>query len=97
MKKELDAQERLFGGDARIIRKTITLFVLVGLSTFLIAIGAIYSGKLLDHHFGTTPWLMVAFGIIGVSLAMTLTLLFTMRSLRSIQSLLHKDSGKDIT
>ena len=85
----------LLGADSRVIRKTIFLFLQIGIFTFLIAIGAIYGGKLLDERFGTSPWLMVICGFIGIIVTMAITITITYRTLRSIREILNHPASKD--
>lgn len=38
----------------------------VGLTTFIIAFVTIWGGRRLDAQFGTSPWIMVGIGIVGL-------------------------------
>jgi F0F1-type ATP synthase assembly protein I len=81
--------KKLLGADSRVIRKIITLFLLIGILTFVIAIGAVYGGKLLNERFGTHPWLLIICGFLGILVAMIITVSITCRALRSIREILN--------
>ncbi len=81
--------KKLLGADSRVIRKIITLFLLIGILTFAIAIGAIYGGKLLDERLGTHPWLLIICGFLGILITMAVAISITCRFLRSIREILN--------
>ena len=47
----------------------LVMLLLIGIITFICAFGTLWGGKKLDAHFGTTPWIMIGMGIIGMVLS----------------------------
>lgn len=89
MNMKPQTNNRLLGADSRVIRKIVLLFLLIGVLTFVIAIGAIYSGKLLDERLGTHPWLLIICGFLGILITIVITISITWRFLRSIRETLN--------
>lgn len=90
MNKEPSLKNKFFGADSRVVRKTVFLFIQIGIFTFVIALGAIYGGKILDERLGTQPWLMILCGIIGIAVTMVINIAITYRSLREIREILNQ-------
>ena len=51
--------------DFRFLKKTLSLFVIIGIITFVIAFSSLWGGKQLDAKLGTSPWMMILLGVLG--------------------------------
>ena len=65
-KPETPKERKIFGTDIRIVACVMGFLGVVGLTTFIIAFVTIWGGRRLDAQFGTSPWIMVGIGIVGL-------------------------------
>lgn len=83
------------GTDIQALKPILILFCIVGASTILLAFATIWGGRWLDTRFGTSPWIMIILGFLGLIIDIGVITLSSMSVSRKIQAILKEKKEKE--